>query len=190
MDDICFKIDSFSFLQAPASTTLQRSALSESTRALELKKLGPVESKRVALRDFEDSRNKAMHHTQLKAECYTKAKDAIQKGDTSVAVYYSQIANLHKNKIDMYNNQAANCIMEVHNLTNNNPDMLDLHYLHVVEAIQCLDIFIDKHIDRLRVLQQSHKHILVITGRGLHSAGGFSTIKQRTKFRLRERSLT
>lgn len=131
-----------------------------------------------------------MHHTQLKAECYTKAKDAIQKGDTSVAVYYSQIANLHKNKIDMYNNQAANCIMEVHNLTNNNPDMLDLHYLHVVEAIQCLDIFIDKHIDRLRTLPQSHKHILVITGRGLHSAGGFSTIKQRTKFRLRERSLT
>lgn len=107
-----------------------------------------------------------------------------------MAVYYSQIANLHKNKIDMYNNQAANCIMEVHNLTNNNPDMLDLHYLHVLEAIQCLDIFIDKHIDRLRALQQSHKHILVITGRGLHSAGGFSTIKQRTKYRLRERSLT
>ena len=131
-----------------------------------------------------------MHHTQLKGECYTKAKDAIQRGNSGVALYYSQIANLHKNKIDIFNHKAANYMMEVHNLTQNNPDMLDLHYLHVAEAIECLDLFLDKHISKLKVLPQTYKYIFVITGRGLHSSGGFSTIKQKAKARLRERHLT
>lgn len=95
---------------------------------LENKKLGPEEAKRSALKEFEDSRNLAMRHTQLKAECYNKAKDAIQRGNTSVALYYSQVANLHKNKIDMYNHKAANCIMEVHNITQNNPGELFCHF--------------------------------------------------------------
>lgn len=157
---------------------------------MEARKLGPTEAKRAALSDFEEARNSAMHHTQLKSECYTKAQEAIQRGDPGVAVYYSQIANLHKNKIDSFNHIAANAIMEVHNLTQNNPDMLDLHYLHVAEAIECLDIFLDKHLMRLKSMPHTYKYIFVITGRGLHSFGGFSTIKQRTKTRLRERHLT
>lgn len=88
---------------------------------MESKKLGPEEAKRSALKQFEDNRNLAMRHTQLKAECYNKAKEAIQRGNTSVALYYSQVANLHKTKIDTYNHKAANCIMEVHNLTQKNP---------------------------------------------------------------------
>lgn len=92
-----------------------------SETSLEIKKLGPEEAKRSALKEFEDTRNLAMRHTQLKAECYNKAKEAIQRGQTSVALYYSQVANLHKSKIDTYNHKAANCIMEVHNLTQNNP---------------------------------------------------------------------
>ncbi len=97
----------------------------ESQQSLENKKLGPDEAKRVALKEFEDTRNLAMRHTQLKAECYNKAKEAIQRGNTSVALYYSQVANLHKNKIDRYNQKAANCIMEVHNLTQKNPGECD-----------------------------------------------------------------
>lgn len=93
----------------------------ESRLSLETKKLGPEEAKRSALKEFEDTRNLAMRHTQLKAECYNKAKEAYQRGNTSVALYYSQVANLHKSKIDTYNHKAANCIMEVHNLTQNNP---------------------------------------------------------------------
>lgn len=89
--------------------------------SLENKKLGPEEAKRSALKEFEDTRNLAMRHTQLKAECYNKAKEAIQRGNTSVALYYSQVANLHKSKIDTFNHKAANCIMEVHNLTQKNP---------------------------------------------------------------------
>jgi len=130
-----------------------------------------------------------MHHTQLKNECFNKARDAIQKGETSVAVYYSQIANLHKNKLDMYNHKAANCISEVHNLTQNNPDMLDLHYLRVAEAIECLDIFLDKHLPKVKSSPRNYKDVFVITGRGLHSVGGIPTIKYKVKIRLKDRNL-
>ncbi|XP_017468408.1 PREDICTED: uncharacterized protein LOC108360572 isoform X2 [Rhagoletis zephyria] len=151
--------------------------------------LQPEEAKRMALHDFEEMRNLAAHHCQLKAECYQKAKEAIQKGNSAVAVYYSQIANLHKMKLDMYNHRAANCIMDVHKYTQNNPELLDLHYLHVMEAIGCLDLFIDRHITGLRAASRSYKHVFIITGRGLHSTGGVSTIKNKVKTRLKERNL-
>ncbi|XP_055373309.1 NEDD4-binding protein 2 [Condylostylus longicornis] len=154
-----------------------------------VKKLSPEEAKKAALRDFEECRNLAAHHSQLKAECYEKAKEAIQKGYSAVAVYYSQISNLHKNKIDFYNHKAASCIMEVHDLTQNNPDFLDLHYLHTMEALECLDIFLDNHISKLRNLNRPYKHIFIITGRGLHSAKGVSTIKNKVKTRLKDRAL-
>jgi len=147
------------------------------------------EVKCAALRDFEETRNMAAHHSQLKAECYLKAKQAVQRGNSSVALYYSEIAKLHKQKIDVFNQRAANCIMEVHRHTQNNPDLLDLHYLHTVEAISCLDLFLDRHITVLRNTTRVYKHVFIITGRGLHSANGVSTIKNRVKARLGERRL-
>ncbi|XP_065359324.1 NEDD4-binding protein 2 [Calliphora vicina] len=147
------------------------------------------EAKRLALREFEESRNLAAHHCQLKAECYQKAKEAIQSGNSGAAIYYSQIANLHKKKIDMYNHRAANCIMDAHKYTQNNPDLLDLHYLHLIEALGCLDLFLDRHITGLRVASRNYKHVFIITGRGKHSAGGVSTIKNKVKARLKERCL-
>ncbi|XP_017030996.1 uncharacterized protein [Drosophila kikkawai] len=147
------------------------------------------EAKCAALRDFEETRNLAAHHSQLKAECYLKAKQAVQRGNGNVALYYSEIANLHKQKIDAFNQRAANCIMEVHRHTQNNPDLLDLHYLHTVEAISCLDLFLDRHITVLRNCTRVYKHVFIITGRGLHSANGVSTIKNRVKSRLVERRL-
>lgn len=71
-----------------------------------------------------------MHHSHLKAECYNKARDSFQRRQSAVAYYYMNIAQLHNSKIDRYNNLAANAIVEVHSYTQQNPDMLDLHYLH------------------------------------------------------------
>ncbi|KAH8371196.1 hypothetical protein KR093_006473, partial [Drosophila rubida] len=147
------------------------------------------DAKSAALRDFEETRNLAAHHSQLRAECYLKAKQAIQQGNGSVALYYSEIAQLHKKKNDVLNNRAANCIMEVHKHTQNNPDLLDLHYLHTIEAVSCLDLFLDRHITVLRNIQRVYKHLFIITGRGLHSANGVSTIKKKVKARLAERRL-
>lgn len=159
-------------------------------RALEAKKLGPEEAKRAALNDFEQNRNMAQHHHHLKAECYAKAREAFQQHNTQTAFYYTNVANLHKNKIDMYNNFAANAMVEVHNYSQKNPDMLDLHYLHADEALQCLDIFLDKQIRAARLMPRNFKAAFVITGRGLHSVNGFATIKYKVKKRLEERSLS
>jgi len=170
-------------MQQNSSGQGQRSSSSSSTTSRS--PLLHEEAKCAALRDFEETRNMAAHHSQLKAECYLKAKQAVQRGNGSVALYYSEIANLHKQKIDVFNQRAANCIMEVHRHTQNNPDLLDLHYLHTVEAISCLDLFLDRHITVLRNSTRVYKHVFIITGRGLHSVNGVSTIKNRVKSRLR-----
>ncbi|KAM8708253.1 hypothetical protein ACLKA7_015255 [Drosophila subpalustris] len=166
-------------LSSPRSTSI---AKSQSPQLHE-------EAKSAALRDFEETRNLAAHHSQLRAECYLKAKQAIQQGNGSVALYYSEIAQLHKKKNDVFNHRAANCIMEVHKHTQNNPDLLDLHYLHTMEAVSCLDLFLDRHITVLRNCTRVYKHLYIITGRGLHSANGVSTIKKKVKSRLAERRL-
>lgn len=155
----------------------------------ENKKLNPEETKRAALKEFEECRNIAQHHAQLKAECYSKARNAIQRKEHGLALYYSQIADLHKTKIDYYNHKAANCLMEAHNVSQNSESMLDLHYLHSSEAIQCLDLFLDKHIRKLINTQKSYTHVYVITGRGKNSINGIPAIKIRVKGRLRERDL-
>lgn len=155
-----------------------------------MNKLDIEEAKRAALKEFEENRNMAMHHSHLKAECYNKAREAFQRKQPGVAYYYTNVANLHNTKIDTYNNKAANAIVEVHSYTQQNPDMLDLHYLHAGEAIECLDIYLDRHIKELKDAIRGFKYVFIITGRGLHSTGGFSTIKHRVKCRLRERSLS
>ncbi|XP_063699744.1 uncharacterized protein LOC134830254 [Culicoides brevitarsis] len=155
----------------------------------EFSKLSPEDTKRAALKEFEEARNIAMHHAQLKAECVAKARTAIQRNEHGVAFYYTQISELHKNKIDFYNNRAANCLVEVHNVSQNSENMLDLHYLHSSEAIQCLDLFLDKQIQKLISIQKTYAHVYVITGRGKNSVNGIPAIKIRVKSRLRERDL-
>ncbi|XP_059620528.1 uncharacterized protein LOC132264341 [Phlebotomus argentipes] len=148
-----------------------------------------VRKRNEVLLDFEENRNKASYHTQLKQECYQKAQDAMRKNLAGVVGYYNQVANLHKRKIDEYNHRAANCIVEAHDLQQKNSDMLDLHYLHVTEAIVCLDLFLDRHINYLRTRKKPYKFVFVITGRGLHSARGVPTIKNKAKLHLVQRYL-
>lgn len=153
-------------------------------------KLSAEDAKRAALADFEENRNMAMHHAHLKAECYNKAREAFQRKQTGVAYYYTTVASLHNTKIDMFNHKAANAIMEVHSYTQQDPNMLDLHYLHADEAVECLDIYLDRHINELKNAKRGFKYVFIITGRGLHSVSGFSTIKHRVKCRLKERTLS
>lgn len=143
----------------------------------------------MALEKFEESRNLAAHHSQLKYECHLKAKDAVVKGNGAIASYYADIAKLHSTKIELFNQMAANCIINVHKYTHNNPDILDLHYLFIPEALECLDIFLDCHINDLRNTSHNAKNVFVITGRGRHSIGGVANIKNKVQGRLMERNL-
>uniref|UniRef100_A0A182P969 Smr domain-containing protein n=1 Tax=Anopheles epiroticus TaxID=199890 RepID=A0A182P969_9DIPT len=137
----------------------------------------------------EECRNLAQHHLDLKNECHEKARQAIQRNVPGLADYYSQIARLHRTKIDMYNSRASNCIMEVHKLKLNNDEVLDLHYLHSQEALRCLELFLAEHASRLLYSQQRFKTLYIITGRGLHSADGKPIIKQRVKAMLRVKNI-
>ena len=74
------------------------------------------EVKRQALQEFEDNRNMAMHHHQMKMECIQKARDAVQKRTPDVAQYYSEMSHFHRSKIDHFNHLAANCIINVNDL--------------------------------------------------------------------------
>uniref|UniRef100_A0A8D8C8J8 NEDD4-binding protein 2-like 2 n=1 Tax=Culex pipiens TaxID=7175 RepID=A0A8D8C8J8_CULPI len=141
------------------------------------------------LKTAEECRNLAQHHQDLKNECHEKARNAIQRGIAGVAEYYAQIARLHRTKIDLYNSKASNSIMEVHKLTLNNADVLDLHYLHSEEALRCLEMFLAEHARKLRTRQQQFKELFIITGRGLHSADGIPIIKHRVKAMLRDLGL-
>ncbi|KAJ6635678.1 NEDD4-binding protein 2-like 1 [Pseudolycoriella hygida] len=176
-------------VRAEVEMTANESQHSRPVVSLEAKKLGTEEARFCALKDFEDSRNLAKRHAQLRGECYEKARDAIQRGNPAVALYYSQVANLHKSQIETFDHKAANCLMEAHELTQKNPDVLDLHYLHVNEASECLDLFLDKHISKLKSQPQAYKNIFVITGRGRHSVNGIASIKQKVKSRFRDRNL-
>ena len=153
------------------------------------KPLTTGDAKRDALKEFEENRNKAMHHYQFRQECYQKAQEANQKRNPEVAYYYLQIAKLHHHKLDHYNHLAANSIVNVHDLTHNNAEMIDLHYLLVQEAIPCLEVFLDSHIKRLRQHRLPYKQLSIITGRGLHSAAGIPTIKMNVANYLRKRGL-
>lgn len=141
------------------------------------------------LKTAEECRNLAQHHQELKNECHEKARNAIQRGMAGVAEYYAQIAGLHRAKIDIYNSKASNAIMEVHKLTLNNMDVLDLHYLHSEEALHCLEIFLAEHARKLTYRRQQFKELFIITGRGLHSADGIPIIKHRVKAMLRDLGL-
>uniref|UniRef100_A0A182MCP8 Smr domain-containing protein n=1 Tax=Anopheles culicifacies TaxID=139723 RepID=A0A182MCP8_9DIPT len=137
----------------------------------------------------EECRNLAQHHLDLKNECHEKARQAIQRNLPGLVDYYSQIARLHRTKIDMYNSRASNCIMEVHKLKLNNDAVLDLHYLHSQEALGCLELFLAEHASNLLNSQQRFKTLYIITGRGLHSADGKPIIKQRVKALLRAKNI-
>lgn len=112
-------------------------------------KMDAEEAKRAALKDFEEYRNLAMHHSHLKGECYVKAHESFGRRQPAVAYYYRNVAELHIKKIDKYNNLAANAIVEVHSYTQQNPDMLDLHYLHAgqffLKQCICFKIFFFKY---------------------------------------------
>ncbi|XP_065095502.1 NEDD4-binding protein 2 [Ochlerotatus camptorhynchus] len=141
------------------------------------------------LKTAEECRNLSQHHQELKNECHEKARNAIQRGMAGVAEYYAQVARLHRTKIDMYSSKASNAIMEVHKLTLNNVDVLDLHYLHSEEALRCLEIFLAEHARKLTHRRQQFKELFIITGRGLHSADGIPIIKHRVKAMLRDLGL-
>ncbi|XP_024067426.1 NEDD4-binding protein 2 [Terrapene carolina triunguis] len=125
---------------------------------------------------YDDFRAEAFLHQQKKQECLKKAEEAYRMGMKPVATFYAQQGRLHEQKMKEANHDAAVQIFEKVNESLLPENVLDLHGLHVDEAINHLS----------RVLQEkSHEYkqtggkpyLCVITGRGNHSQGGVARIK-------------
>lgn len=140
-------------------------------------------------KSLDEVRQQIEFHRNSKQVCINKARDAIQAGQYSTANYYTNMCNLHKVKIDSYNNKAAAYTADIHEFTQSDANVLDLHYLSLSEAIQSLDIYLDRNINKLRAAKKPYKEVFVITGRGKNSVGGIPAIKIRAKKRLFERKL-
>lgn len=142
------------------------------------------------LKTVEDLRQEIKDHQEEQQVCYNKARDAIQKKNYEIASYLSNIAKFHKQKADEAKHKVANMMVGIHEKTHASDTTLDLHYLNLVEAATLLDTFLDRNISRLRAIKKPYEEIHIITGRGLHSANGVASIKNKTKSRLRERNLS
>ncbi|XP_035752619.1 NEDD4-binding protein 2 isoform X2 [Egretta garzetta] len=125
---------------------------------------------------YDDLRAEAFCHQQKRQECLKKAGEAYRMGMKPVAEFYAHQGRLHKQKMKEANHAAAVQIFERVNTSLLPMNVLDLHGLHVDEAVNQLS----------RVLQEKSKeyqqtggkpYLCVITGRGSHSQGGVARIR-------------
>ncbi|NXM29508.1 N4BP2 protein, partial [Oxyruncus cristatus] len=125
---------------------------------------------------YNDLRAEAFCHQQKRKECLKKAGEAYRMGMKPVAAFYAHQSRLHEQKMKEANHAAAVQIFERVNTSLLPMNVLDLHGLHVDEAVNQLS----------RVLQEkSEEHqqtggkpyLTVITGRGSHSQGGVARIR-------------
>lgn len=116
---------------------------------------------------------------------FKKAKEAMQKGQTQVATYYSEIARLHIKKYEQANSLAAVAFLASQTTDSKT---LDLHFLLGKEAEQAMCVFIDEQISKLRSTNKPKDYVFIITGWGKHSKNG-AVIKPIIRNKLRKRGL-
>ncbi|XP_070253813.1 NEDD4-binding protein 2 [Myotis yumanensis] len=125
---------------------------------------------------YDDYRAEAFLHQQKRMECYSKAKEAYRMGKKNVATFYAQQGSLHEQKMREANHLAAIEIFEKVNASLLPQNVLDLHGLHVDEAIEHLMAVLQQKTEEFK--QNGGKpYLSVITGRGNHSQGGVARIK-------------
>ncbi|KAG8516517.1 NEDD4-binding protein 2 [Galemys pyrenaicus] len=126
--------------------------------------------------EYDDYRAEAFLHQQKRMECYSKAKEAYRMGKKNVATFYAQQGSLHEQKMKEANHLAAVEIFEKVNASLLPQNVLDLHGLHVDEAIEHLTTVLQQKTEECK--QSGGKpYLSVITGRGNHSQGGVARIK-------------
>ncbi|KAF7248160.1 NEDD4-binding protein 2 [Varanus komodoensis] len=134
-----------------------------------------------AFQDFEypgynDFRAEAFLHQQNRQECLKKAGEAYRMGMKPVAAFYVQRGRLHEQKMKEANQDAAMQIFEKVNALKLPENLLDLHGLHVDEALDHLYRVLEEKKQEYS-LAGGKPYLYVITGRGNHSQGGVARIK-------------
>ncbi|NWH61116.1 N4BP2 protein, partial [Geococcyx californianus] len=125
---------------------------------------------------YEDLRAEAFFHQQKRQECLKKAGEAHHMGMKPVAAFYAHQGRLHEQKMKEANHAAAVQIFEKVNTSLLPMNVLDLHGLHVDEAVNQLSRVLQEKSEEYQ--QTGGKpYLCVITGRGSHSQGGVARIR-------------
>ncbi|XP_076192245.1 NEDD4-binding protein 2 isoform X3 [Aptenodytes patagonicus] len=125
---------------------------------------------------YDDLRAEAFCHQQKRQECLRKAGEAYRMGMKPVAAFYAHQGHLHEQKMKEANHAAAVQIFEKVNTSLLPMNVLDLHGLHVDEAVNQLSRVLQEKSEEYQ--QTGGKpYLCVITGRGSHSQGGVARIR-------------
>ncbi|NWT72784.1 N4BP2 protein, partial [Prunella himalayana] len=125
---------------------------------------------------YDDLRAEAFCHQQKRQECLKKAGEAYRMGMKPVAAFYAHQGRLHEQKMKEANHAAAVQIFERVNTSLLPMNVLDLHGLHVDEAVNQLSRVLQEKSEEYQ--QTGGKpYLSVITGRGSHSQGGVARIR-------------
>uniref|UniRef100_U3JJL3 NEDD4 binding protein 2 n=1 Tax=Ficedula albicollis TaxID=59894 RepID=U3JJL3_FICAL len=125
---------------------------------------------------YDDLRAEAFCHQQKRQECLKKAGEAYRMGMKPVAAFYAHQGRLHEQKMKEANHAAAVQIFERVNSSLLPMNVLDLHGLHVDEAVNQLSRVLQEKSEEYQ--QTGGKpYLIVITGRGSHSQGGVARIR-------------
>uniref|UniRef100_A0A915HG38 Smr domain-containing protein n=1 Tax=Romanomermis culicivorax TaxID=13658 RepID=A0A915HG38_ROMCU len=119
---------------------------------------------------YENLRSEALYHYEERKKFFDQAQLAFRKKMPGAASYYAQIGRMHDAKLKNANAVAAQKLMNFRT-RHDPPDTIDLHGLHVQEAISALSQKLKEFENR------SGKQVNIITGSGKHSFFGAAKIK-------------
>ncbi|XP_077059653.1 NEDD4-binding protein 2 isoform X2 [Siphateles boraxobius] len=126
--------------------------------------------------EYEDFRTEATLQRRQQIECFNKAAEAHRQGRKDVASFYAQQGHMHGEKMHEANHRAAMQIFQRVNASLLPQNILDLHGLHVDEALYHLSqVLTEKNLECRQGLCRSQ--LSIITGRGNHSQGGVPRIR-------------